>query len=144
MKKPSKIESDDDVVLSDSGESVIEHKHVRQPSINYNFNIFSEVIEDVSKLRTAISTDSFEFPTTHFRTCTLQELEEEVLKFVLDVAVHSLAYAISELKAHFDRAVGYTDEDKKYIFKSLIGKMHAREAPKENVDVALSLLNKII
>ena len=140
MKKPSKIESDDDVVLSDSGESVIEHKHVRQPSIN----IFYEIIEDVSKLRTAISTDSFEFPTTHFRTCTLQELEEEVLKFVLDVAVHSLAYAISELKAHFDRAVGYTDEDKKYIVKSLIGKMHAREAPKENVDVALSLLNKII
>ena len=140
MKKPSKIESDDDVVLSDSGESVIEHKHVRQPPIN----IFGEIIEEVSKLRTAISTDSFEFPTTHFRSCTLQELEEEVLKFVIDVTVHSLAYAISELKAHFDRAVGYTDEDKKYIVKSLIGKMHARETPKENVDVALSLLNKII
>lgn len=140
MKKPSKIESDDDVELSDSGESVVEHSNIKQPSLK----IFNNFAQDVSKIRTAISTDLFQFPVTQFRPCTLQELEEEILKFVVDVAMHSLAYAISELKAHFERAVGYSDEDKRHIVKSIIGKMHGRQIAQENVEVASTLLHKII
>lgn len=137
MKKPSKIESDDEVNLSDSGESVVEHKNVPQPPLDFMRNIIED---NTTTIKTALSTDPFE--DVIFRSCTLNEIEDDIINCVYkgDDFTHS----ISELKAHFERSIGYSDEHKRFIVSSLIGKMHARKAKTENVNDAWILLNKTL
>lgn len=138
--KVTKIESDDDINLTDtdSDKTVIEHKHIPQPPLSIEY-----IVDEItSKIKTASDTNIFQLPKIIFRACTLWEIEEDIITSSLNG--DDITYSVSELNDHFKRSKGYSDGDKKEIVNNLIGKMAGRQIPKTRIDHAKNILDKIL